>query len=52
MVSLEEADIKEKKISPSSPLGKAIFKKKIGETISYEAPIGKLEFEIIDVHYD
>ena len=28
MVSLEEADIQEKKISPFSPLGKAIFKKK------------------------
>lgn len=52
MVSLEEADINEKKISPFSPLGKAIFKKKTGDTISYDAPIGTLEFKIIDVHYD
>ncbi|MBQ2350460.1 MAG: transcription elongation factor GreA [Cytophagales bacterium] len=52
MVSIDEANIQEKKISPSSPLGEAIFKKKNGDIISYEAPIGILKFKIIDVHYD
>lgn len=41
-----EADPKEKKISHSSPLGKALLGKKIGETVEIEAPAGKIIYEI------
>ncbi|OGM08736.1 transcription elongation factor GreA [Candidatus Woesebacteria bacterium RBG_16_36_11] len=44
-----EADPKEKKISHTSPLGKALVGKKIGEKIEVEAPAGKLKYEILSI---
>ncbi|HJX45625.1 MAG TPA: transcription elongation factor GreA [Patescibacteria group bacterium] len=44
-----EADPKEKKISHTSPLGKALVGKKIGERIEVEAPAGKLTYEILSI---
>ncbi len=42
-----EADPINKKISPESPLGQALFGKKVGEKIEVEAPAGKLTYEIL-----
>ena len=42
-----EADPKEKKISHSSPLGKALIGKKKGEKVQVEAPAGKIIYEIL-----
>ena len=36
-------------VSPSSPLGSALLGKAVGERVSYQAPGGTLEFEIVDV---
>src|SRR3989344_2023574 len=40
-----EADTKENKISNSSPLGKALLGKKVGEKVSVEAPAGKILYK-------
>ena len=47
LVSEEEADLKEGKISVSSPFGKGLLGKKVGDLAEITAPAGKLEFEII-----
>jgi len=44
-----EADPNEKKISHTSPLGKALFGKKVGEEVSVEAPAGKLIYKILKI---
>lgn len=44
-----EANPTEKKISHSSPLGKALLGKKIGEKVEVEAPIGKVVYKIISI---
>jgi len=49
LVSEAEADLKEKKISVTSPIGKGILGKKIGEKAQIETPGGIIEFEILDI---
>lgn len=44
-----EADPKNKKISPESPLGSALFGKKVGEKIEVEAPLGRVIYEILAI---
>jgi len=49
IVGQDEADIKQGKISVSSPLGKALLGKEPGEEAIVEAPGGKRVYEIIDI---
>ncbi|HET8860396.1 transcription elongation factor GreA [Marivirga sp.] len=49
MVSEEEANLKEGKISIKSPIGMGIMGKKIGDIAEVDAPAGKMEFEILDI---
>jgi transcription elongation factor GreA len=44
-----EADPKAKKISHSSPLGKALMGKKVGEKVEVEAPAGKVLYKILNI---
>ncbi|OGM18782.1 transcription elongation factor GreA [Candidatus Woesebacteria bacterium RIFCSPHIGHO2_01_FULL_38_10] len=44
-----EADPAGKKISHTSPLGKALIGKKIGEKVEVEAPAGKIIYEIVSI---
>lgn len=44
-----EADPVNKKISPESPLGQALFGKEKGQTVEVEAPAGKLTYEILAI---
>ena len=44
-----EADPASKKISHSSPLGKALMGKKVGEKIEVEAPAGKILYKVIRI---
>lgn len=44
-----EANPKEKKISHSSPLGKALMGKKVGEKIEVQAPVGRLMYKILSI---
>jgi transcription elongation factor GreA len=49
VVGSEEADISNGKISNQSPLGKAIFGKKKGDTFTYTTPQGKIDGIILDI---
>ncbi|OGK51140.1 transcription elongation factor GreA [Candidatus Roizmanbacteria bacterium RIFCSPLOWO2_01_FULL_41_22] len=44
-----EANPMEKKLSATSPIGKALLGKKIGETVKVDVPVGKLTYQIIDI---
>ena len=44
-----ESDISENKISVTSPLGKALIGKKIGDAINVQTPGGLRNFEIMDI---
>lgn len=44
-----EANPKEKKISESSPLGKALIGKGVGAEIEVEAPAGKINYKVADI---
>jgi transcription elongation factor GreA len=49
LVSETEADLKAKKISVSSPMGKGLLGKAVGEIAVVETPRGNLEFEITEI---
>ena len=49
IVGFAQSNPTEGKISDESPVGKALVGSKIGETVSVEAPIGTLEFEILSI---
>lgn len=49
IVGSTEADPMKGKISDESPLGSALLGHKVGETIVVEAPMGKLEYEILNI---
>ena len=49
IVSEEEADLKMGKISASSPFGKGLLGKQVGDLAEITAPAGTLEFEIISI---
>ena len=44
-----EADPAQRKISNSSPLGKALLGKKVGEKVQVEAPVGKIVYKILEI---
>jgi transcription elongation factor GreA len=46
-----EADIKEKRISITSPIGKALVGKSEGDEVQVQAPGGLREYEIVTVEY-
>jgi len=45
-----EADPLKKKISHTSPLGQALVGKKMGENVEFEAPAGKVVYQIKKIH--
>jgi transcription elongation factor GreA len=51
IVGEDEADIKQGKISISSPLARALIGKSSGDTAEVHAPGGVREYEILDVKY-
>ena len=51
IVGEDEADIKQGKISISSPLARALIGKSSGDIAEVQAPGGVREFEILDVKY-
>jgi len=46
LVSESEADLKERRISATSPIGKGLLGKAVGEIAEVETPAGKVEFRI------
>lgn len=49
LVAESEANLKEKKISVDSPIGKGLLGKSVGDLAEIETPGGKMEFKIIDI---
>ena len=49
IVSELEADPSQNKISDQSPLGQALFGKKINEEIEVDAPVGKITYKIVSI---
>lgn len=51
IVGDDEADIKQRKISISSPIARALIGKVSGDVAEVQAPGGVREYEIVDVQY-
>lgn len=49
LVSEKEADLKSGKISVTSPIGKGLLGKKVGEVASIAVPAGTIELEVLDI---
>jgi len=49
LVSEAESNLKEKKISVSSPIGDSLLGKKVGEVAEVNTPSGIVKFEILDI---
>jgi transcription elongation factor GreA len=47
LVSSEEADVENGLISTTSPIGKALLNRKVGDEIQVATPAGKKEFEVV-----
>ncbi len=51
IVGEDEADLKENKVSITSPIARALIGKYAGDVIEVKAPAGIREYEVIDVLY-
>lgn len=49
LVSEEEAEFQQGKISITSPVGKALLGKKINDVVTVKAPAGLIEYEILNI---
>lgn len=49
LVGPDESDINQGRISVSSPLGKAMIGKKVGDEIVVQAPGGQRHYELVDI---
>jgi len=52
IVGEDEADIKQGKISYTSPVGKALIGHKLDDSVKAKVPAGVKEYEIIDIKYE
>ena len=51
LVSESEADLKQGKISTSSPVGKGLMGKKVGEIAEIQTPGGLVKFKILNISF-
>ncbi|MFI4962736.1 MAG: transcription elongation factor GreA [Legionellales bacterium] len=51
IVGEDEANIKQNKISYSSPIGRALIGKQLDDNVTVKTPGGLVDYEIIDVKY-
>lgn len=49
IVSESEANLKEHKLSVTTPIAKGLLGKKVGDKVEVTVPNGKIEFEIIEI---
>jgi len=47
LVTSEEADVEKGLISTTSPIGKALLNRKVGDEVQVATPAGQKEFEIV-----
>ena len=51
IVGVDEADLKEMKVSITSPIARALIGKHAGDVVGVQAPSGVREYEILEVRY-
>ena len=51
IVGVDEADIKESRISVSSPIARALIGKEVEDVVKVKAPSGDIEYEILSIQY-
>lgn len=51
IVGVDEADLKENKVSVTSPIARALIGKYAGDVVEVQAPSGIREYEILEVRY-
>ncbi|HTJ89750.1 MAG TPA: transcription elongation factor GreA [Acidocella sp.] len=51
IVGMHEADIKQSRLSVTSPLAKALIAKRVGDTVAVPAPGGDRSYEILKITY-
>lgn len=51
IVGIDEADLKENKVSITSPIARAMIGKYEGDIVAVEAPAGLREYEVLKVRY-
>ncbi|RYG22454.1 MAG: transcription elongation factor GreA, partial [Burkholderiales bacterium] len=51
IVGVDEADLKEKKVSITSPIARALIGKSAGDVVEVQAPAGVREYEVLEVRY-
>lgn len=51
IVGLDEADLKEMKVSITSPIARALIGKSAGDVVGVQAPAGIREYEVLEVRY-
>jgi transcription elongation factor GreA len=49
LVAESEADLKSGKISVTSPIGKGLLGKEVGDVAEITVPNGKLKFDILEI---
>jgi transcription elongation factor GreA len=52
LVGPEEADAKNGRISISSPVGRALLNKEIGDVVTIKAPARTMEYEILEISFE
>jgi transcription elongation factor GreA len=51
IVGVDEADLKEAKVSITSPIARALIGKHAGDVVEVQAPSGIREYEVLEVRY-
>jgi transcription elongation factor GreA len=51
IVGMDEADLKESKVSITSPIARALIGKYAGDVVEVQAPSGPREYEVLEVRY-
>ena len=51
IVGVDEADLKENKVSVTSPIARALIGKFAGDVVEVQAPAGIREYEVLEVKY-
>ena len=49
IVSESEANLKERKISVTTPIAKGLMGKKVGDIVTVHVPSGRVEYEVIEI---
>jgi transcription elongation factor GreA len=52
LVGPDEADVKSGKISISSPVGRALLNKEVGDVVNIKVPARTLEYEILEISFE